>query len=68
MYTAMAYPGSPLYYQAKKNGWELPETYVGYSQHAYETLNLSNENWNIEYTETSYLSENHNLNKFSSIF
>ena len=44
MYTAMAYPGSPLYYQAKINGWELPKTYAGYSQHAYETLNLSNEN------------------------
>jgi|ETNvirnome_2_130_1030620.scaffolds.fasta_scaffold11551_1 radical SAM superfamily enzyme YgiQ (UPF0313 family) len=44
MYTAMAYPGSPLYYQAKNKGWKLPEKYVGYSQHAYETLNLANEN------------------------
>ena len=43
-YCAMAYPGSPLYLQAKKEGWELPEKYEGYSQHSYETLNLSNNN------------------------
>jgi len=43
-YCAMAYPGSPLYLQAKKNGWELPNNYEGYSQHSYETLNLSNDN------------------------
>lgn len=39
-YSAMAYPGSPLYGQAKENGWDLPEDYTGYSQHAYETLPL----------------------------
>ena len=43
-YSAMAYPGSPLYLQAKKSGVKLPETYVGYSQHAYDTLNMANEN------------------------
>ena len=43
-YCAMAYPGSPLYLQAKENGWELPSKYEGYSQHSYETLNLSNDN------------------------
>jgi len=43
-YCAMAYPGSPLYLQAKENGWELPTNYEGYSQHSYETLNLSNDN------------------------
>ncbi len=43
-YCAMAYPGSPLYLQARKNGWELPSKYEGYSQHSYETLNLSNDN------------------------
>ena len=48
MYTAMAYPGSPLYYQAKKNGWKLPSKYEGYSQHSYETLNLSNSNLSAE--------------------
>ena len=43
-YCAMAYPGSPLHLQAKENGWELPSKYEGYSQHSYETLNLSNDN------------------------
>lgn len=39
-YCAMAYPGSPLYRQAKDKGVVLPNEYVGYSQHAYETQNL----------------------------
>lgn len=39
-YSAMAYPGSDLYNIAIKNGWKLPETWIGYSQHAYETLPL----------------------------
>jgi len=43
-YCAMAYPGSPLYLTAKEKGWDLPTTYAGYSQHAYETKNLPNEN------------------------
>ena len=34
-YSAMAYPGSPLYGQAQKAGWKLPKTYAGFSQHAY---------------------------------
>ena len=42
LYSAMAYPGSPLYTLAKKTGIKLPETYSGYSQHSYDTLNLSN--------------------------
>jgi anaerobic magnesium-protoporphyrin IX monomethyl ester cyclase len=32
-YVAQAYPGSPLYAQAVKEGWALPETWEGYSQH-----------------------------------
>ncbi len=39
-YTAMAYPGSPLYRQALSHGWRLPATWSGYSQHARETLPL----------------------------
>jgi len=35
-YSAMAYPGSPLYGLAKKEGWKLPSTYAGFSQHSYE--------------------------------
>ena len=40
MYCAMAYPGSPLYLQAQKNGTVLPSSYEGYSQHSYLTQNL----------------------------
>ena len=43
-YSAMAYPGSPLYLQAKKDSIDLPSSYSGYSQHSYDTLNMSNEN------------------------
>ena len=40
-YSAMAYPGSKLFLDAQKEGWELPDTYVGYSQHSYETKPLA---------------------------
>jgi len=39
-YSAMAYPGSPLYGIAKKEGWKLPDTYAGFSQHSYYTQPL----------------------------
>ena len=39
-YSAMAYPGSPLYRQAVANGWPLPGTWSGYSQHSVDTLPL----------------------------
>ena len=39
-YSAMAYPGSPLHGIAKKEGWELPSTYEGFSQHSYESRPL----------------------------
>lgn len=68
MYCAMAYPGSPLHLQARKNGSELPSSYVGYSQHSYETLNLSTDKltsaeilkfrdyaWNKYHTNKEYL-------------
>lgn len=42
-YCAMAYPGSKLYTMAIENGWELPESWIGYSQHSYETLPLRTE-------------------------
>lgn len=35
-YTAMALPGSPLYYEAKKNGWKLPDKPEAWSFHSYE--------------------------------
>ena len=47
-YCAMAYPGSRLYEDAKERGWLLPDRnngpgWIGYSQHAYETLPLPTE-------------------------
>lgn len=48
-YSAMAYPGSQLHRDfSKLNPQALPENnnvgWIGYSQHAYETFNLPNEN------------------------
>ncbi len=42
-YSAMAYPGSPLYRLALGKAWKLPDDWSGYSQHAYETLPLPTE-------------------------
>ena len=42
-YSAMAYPGSPLYAMAVRNGWELPEHWSGYSQHSYDCKPLRTE-------------------------
>ena len=69
-YSAMAYPGSPLYLEAKKNGIDLPSSYSGYSQHSYDSLNISNENltaaqilkfrdtaWNKYHTNPAYLNQ-----------
>lgn len=39
-YSTMAYPGSPLYNVALQSGWQLPDKWSGYSQHAYDTLPL----------------------------
>jgi anaerobic magnesium-protoporphyrin IX monomethyl ester cyclase len=37
LYTAMAYPGSDLYTQALREGWDLPDNWGGYSQHGVDT-------------------------------
>ena len=42
-YSAMAYPGSPLYTMAVHNGWELPQRWSGFSQHSYDCLPLPTE-------------------------
>ena len=47
-YSAMAYPGSQLYTIAKENKWLTPDDeggpgWIGFSQHAYETLPLRTE-------------------------
>jgi len=42
-YAAMAYPGSKLYGMAIEKGWELPDSWIGYSQHSYECRPLPTE-------------------------
>jgi radical SAM superfamily enzyme YgiQ (UPF0313 family) len=42
-YSAMAYPGSPLYGMAVRHGWKLPERWSGYSQHSYDCTPLPTE-------------------------
>jgi radical SAM superfamily enzyme YgiQ (UPF0313 family) len=39
-YCTMAYPGSGLYERALREGWRLPESWSGYSQHSVDTLPL----------------------------
>lgn len=39
-YSTMAYPGSPLYAQAVKQGVPLPRSWTGYSQHSRDCLPL----------------------------
>jgi len=39
-YSAMAYPGSPLYEMAIRKGLTLPEKWTGYSQHSVDSLPL----------------------------
>lgn len=36
-YSAMAYPGSKLYTLALEKGWKLPDSWIGYSQHSFDT-------------------------------
>jgi anaerobic magnesium-protoporphyrin IX monomethyl ester cyclase len=42
-YSAMAYPGSPLFRLAQDNGWPLPESWSGYSQYSYDCQPLPTE-------------------------
>ena len=42
-YSAMAYPGSPLYQMAIQSGWRLPEAWSGFSQHSYDCTPLPTE-------------------------
>lgn len=39
-YHCLALPGSPLYYEAKQRGWDMPKTFSGYSFHAYDAVPL----------------------------
>lgn len=40
MYPCQALPGSPLYYTALENGWDLPDSFAGYSFLSKETQPL----------------------------
>lgn len=42
-YSAMAYPGSPLYTMAKTREWTLPARWSGFSQHSYDCQPLPTE-------------------------
>jgi radical SAM superfamily enzyme YgiQ (UPF0313 family) len=42
-YSAMAYPGSPLYQMAVEKAWELPTSWSGFSQHSYDCRPLPTE-------------------------
>jgi len=42
-YSAMAYPGSPLYNMAVSQNWKLPDDWSGFSQHSYDCTPLPTE-------------------------
>ena len=47
-YSAMAYPGSPLFRMAQEKGWQLPESWSGYSQYSYDCQPLPTESLTAE--------------------
>jgi radical SAM superfamily enzyme YgiQ (UPF0313 family) len=67
-YSAMAYPGSPLYASAVEQDVKLPESWHQFSQHAFDSLPLSNDHcsaaeilrfrdqaWDTYFTNDRYL-------------
>lgn len=69
IYCASALPGSPLYFTALENNWELPQTLDGYGFYSYnhvplrthhltaaEVLKFRDETWKAYYTNPTYLS------------
>jgi anaerobic magnesium-protoporphyrin IX monomethyl ester cyclase len=68
-YSAMAYPGSPLYTDALNGGRELPQNWQQFSQHSYDSLPLANDHCSaaeiLEFRDNSfntYFSANNYLN------
>ena len=68
MYPCQALPGSPIYYEALRKGWELPSTYAGFGFLSYEALPLPtntlsaaevlkfrDDAWNKYFTNPDYL-------------
>ena len=67
-YPAQALPGSPLYFQAKKNNWEIPQKFEEFAFHSYEckplrtnyctakdVLKFRDEAWQKYFTNPSFL-------------
>ncbi len=74
MYTVMALPGSRVYKDAVLNGHELPDDYIGYSFHSYETkpqptehltpeqiLKFRDDAWHVYHTSPKFLDKIENL-------
>jgi radical SAM superfamily enzyme YgiQ (UPF0313 family) len=70
MYPCQALPGSPIYHTARKNGWQLPDSYEGYAFLSYESqplptkhlsaaevLKFRDEGWQEYFTNTAYLDQ-----------
>jgi radical SAM superfamily enzyme YgiQ (UPF0313 family) len=68
MYPCQALPGSPIYHEAKKNGWALPKSYEGYGFLSYESqplptkyltsaevLKFRDEAWQQYFTNSKFL-------------
>jgi radical SAM superfamily enzyme YgiQ (UPF0313 family) len=68
MYPCQALPGSPMYHEALKNGWDLPKNYEGYAFLSYESsplptkhisaaevIKFRDEAWQTYFTNPAYL-------------
>ena len=68
MYPCQALPGSPLYHDAKQNGWPLPDSYEGYGFLSYESqplptkqltaaevIRFRDKAWQTYFTNSDYL-------------
>ncbi len=68
MYPCQALPGSPMYREALRNGWKLPDSYEGYAFLSYESqplptkylsaaevLSFRDEAWKTYFTNSKYL-------------
>lgn len=68
MYPCQALPGSPIYRQAIRNGWKLPDSYAGYAFLSYEceplatkhvgaadVLRFRDRAWQTYFTNPAYL-------------
>lgn len=68
MYPCQALPGSPMYHLARRNGWQLPDSYAGYAFLSYEcqplptrhvsaaeVLAFRDRAWHTYFTQPAYL-------------